>query len=1416
MSEVIKEILDENLIESSHINHIYNVFCKICEPHSLEISPSSFKQFLNAQKDFKNYTLDNDLVNLMFMKMNFSDNGTVNFSDFLNFIYTNLKFLFSHKGLTYEASNSSNIRKFNFKLKPLLSNSESKNFYSLIYFLLIKANDVIFQRELLYRNSNFYYLFKLFSNEASFKGLLKNSFNYQMQESDSLICINAGNTDVTNNLALIFSFLNNSNSLAEFYSNCNLNTFDLNSSKSFEDSLRYLNSIAIPFLDIISHFDLAQPLYFNLVFKSLQVLFSVNYVEKIIAAFSNLNISSGNQQILIGLISSYLSKIFNLANFFLSLFSTYKNNPVLGKIVNDYFKENEITILEFSKLYDEIIILVIEQNNRLIQETIISLNDGSLFKNSSYDYYEDNNINIEVIYEYIHNLILLNITISQYKIAAFDIIFKNNQSTLILIEHSSRILLSNSLNNSKKNSYTNYLENDECTYNLSEKEIYLLRRFCFLTVKMVWTMFDYSVTFPSILGTNDSMNNTSILFQIQKVTSSWYHYYFSDTDLVFQIYFFILCSILTKKIVLKDKEIINKFQLLIKNKILGSLNTYDSYFVCTSHCFYIKNLLLNKMKKESILILNETQSIDFIRKNYMYPNNNFFNSLLSNDEEDYFSSEYFEILNLFYTENHLISNVLICPQILTDFMNVSELIIFKLANFYSNKIKTKIFDILLKILESSTDIITTENFLLSQSKLLDFVIRIISNTSNIDNLFIYELDLNSIISSAHERIFDVELIEKIIHITFIIFTSNFDIPTYDNSNNSINTSSISNFSIIDIPDKFKSNFLGNGGVYVNPGLIKLFNIYGNRLISLPTVEKLMKLFEIINDLKTNTVIIDSVNEVSAKSLQNHNSGHQNYGNNNKLAQKYHNLMTKHILENYPYYFSYTANNYSNSDSKKNNINSSIINNNKMSLSGKFSKSTYHTPKKEDDISISLNSMSFIDRDGFNSGKKENLSIKGYLNNEESEIVDVIISILKKKNHNILLINDSYDFYKYEYVSNTNFLLAIIIIIRNIYQMSLLLFKNYSGNCPFYDELEPILLLIKEKLPILEKKYKHLISEQDSDYEINLEGFVISTLTQEDENTKHTIMHYFKKDDDISYLSIKNKIEKSYNKGELELFSKSLDEVKDKVNYIKIKSDDDFLKCLEENINNCKKMRMKEVQVEILVVPDKSKNHKFIFNCQNCFSDYYLNESDMKTDGKGTVQILQQNNLCNSCKDLILNNYTKSMNNLSYIMPNESIINSDGIQYIRANNSLIPINSPLNMTKLPILNNLNNTYIIPNRLNNTRMDNLNRTNPNIVIPNRTKLNFNDSQIGYPNLNTTNHINNNIGSNYSLKDEDTLLNLNKVLNSNQYQQKINPNISNFTTDNHKILDLSGISNRTNITTIFDNNKVPDEQYTQYKLK
>lgn len=1412
MSEVIKEILEENLIESSHINHIYNVFCKICESHTLEISPSSFKQFLNNQKDFKSYPLDNDLVNLMFMKMNFSDNGTVNFSDFLSFIYTNIKFLLSHKGLTYETIN--NMKKFNFKLKPILSNSESKSFYSLIYYLLIKGNDVIFQRELIHRNSNFYYLFKLFNNETNFKGLLKNSFNYNIQETESLISINASTSDITNNLTLVFTFLTNSNSLAEFYSNCNLNTLDINNTKSFEESMRYLNSISIPFLDIVSHIDLAHPVYFNLVFKSIQVLFSTNYIEKIISAYSNLTIANNSNHILIGLIASYLNKIFNLANFFLSLFASYKNNPVLSKPILDYFKENELIITEFIKLYDEIILLLIDQNNRLVQESIISINDGSILKNNNFDYYEENNSIMEFAYESILSLINLNITMSQYKIGAYDIIFKNNQNTLILFEYSTKVILSNSISDSKKDNYNNFLENNEYQYNLSEKDIYLMRRFGFLMTKMAWTMFDYGVAFPSILGTNDSLNNTSSLFQIQKIISLWYHFYLSDSDLVFQIYYFIACSILTKKINLKDKEIINKFQLLIKNKILGSLNTYDCFFVCSSFCFYVKNFLLNKMKKESILILNETQSIDFIRKIYMYPNHSFFNSMLSNDEEDYFASDYFEIINILYTESHLISNVLICPQIMTDFMNVSELIIFKLSNFYSNKIKTKIFDILLRILESSTDIITTENFLLSQSKLLDFVIKIISNTSNIDNLFIYEIDLNAIITSTNERIFDVELIEKIIHITFIIFTSNYDIPTYDNNTNNSGNLNFSNFSLNDIPDKFKSNFLGNNhNIYVNPGLLKLFNLYGNRLINLSTVEKLMKLFEIIIDLKTNTIIIDNVNEASLKNLQIHNLGHQNFSNN-KMTHKYHNLLTKHILENYPYYFSYTANNYSNSDSKKKEDNSKSLMNNKMTFSGKFSKSTYHTPKKEDDITLSLNSMSFIEKDGYNSGKKERekFSIKGYLSNEESEIVDVIIAILKKKNHNILLINDSYDFYKYEYVSNTNFLLAIIMIVRNIYQLSLLLFKNFTGNCSIYEELEPILLVIKEKLPILEKKYRHLTSQQDSDYEINLDGFVISTLTQEDEKTKHTIMHYFKKDDDISFLSIKSKIEKSYNKGELELYTKSFDEYKDKVNYIRIKTDEDFMKCLEESIDNCKKMRLKEVQVEILVVQDKSKSEKYILNCQNCFCDYYVNENDIRTDGKGTVQILQHNNLCNTCKDLILNSYTKNMHNVSYIVPNESIINSDGIQYIRANNTIIPSNSPLNITKIPILNNLNNTYMIPNRLGNTRMDNLNRTNPNIVIPNRTKLNFNDTQIDYPNQ--SNLISNNIGgSNYSMKEEDTLLNLNKVLNSNHYQQ--HPNISNFSNSNHKILDISGISNRTNVTTMFDN-KPQDDQYTQYKLK
>ena len=143
-SSKTNEILSENLLELNHINHIYHVFALMSELHCVDISPLDFRNFLSKQNEFKNLSLDKDLVDLMFMKMDQTKDGIITFEDFLFYIYSNIKLILSpiNFGLDDNGENEGFI-KFLYKMPSVNTKKEKSVFYSLIYNFLIRADNIL-------------------------------------------------------------------------------------------------------------------------------------------------------------------------------------------------------------------------------------------------------------------------------------------------------------------------------------------------------------------------------------------------------------------------------------------------------------------------------------------------------------------------------------------------------------------------------------------------------------------------------------------------------------------------------------------------------------------------------------------------------------------------------------------------------------------------------------------------------------------------------------------------------------------------------------------------------------------------------------------------------------------------------------------------------------------------------------------------------------------------------------------------------------------------------------------------------------------------------------------------------------------------------------------------------------------------
>jgi hypothetical protein len=171
---------------------------------------------------------------------------------------------------------------------------------------------------------------------------------------------------------------------------------------------------------------------------------------------------------------------------------------------------------------------------------------------------------------------------------------------------------------------------------------------------------------------------TNILNKLLQIAEILKNIFFFSNDSFIQIYYFLFIGYLTKKANFDDKFFLPKAQELVTRNLNLLIRPY---------MFYIKNILLSKVKKDALNILVDNKVITFLE-----------GVVESNKDEDVIVLEFFEIIEII-VEDH--KAALLTSNIMKDLVQIIE----KMLRFYSPANGLKLLKCLSEIKEPFIDII---------------------------------------------------------------------------------------------------------------------------------------------------------------------------------------------------------------------------------------------------------------------------------------------------------------------------------------------------------------------------------------------------------------------------------------------------------------------------------------------------------------------------------------------------------------------------------------------------------------------------------------------------------------------------------------------------------------------------------------
>ena len=89
-----EKIIQENLLAREHIDEIYHLFVNLCDDERFKLIPLNLIQIFDNISLKKGLSLDKEIWNQIFFEIDYDKDGSINFQDFLRFIYNYLKLIF--------------------------------------------------------------------------------------------------------------------------------------------------------------------------------------------------------------------------------------------------------------------------------------------------------------------------------------------------------------------------------------------------------------------------------------------------------------------------------------------------------------------------------------------------------------------------------------------------------------------------------------------------------------------------------------------------------------------------------------------------------------------------------------------------------------------------------------------------------------------------------------------------------------------------------------------------------------------------------------------------------------------------------------------------------------------------------------------------------------------------------------------------------------------------------------------------------------------------------------------------------------------------------------------------------------------------------------------------------------------------